>query len=63
MGNKLLLKTPEAAATLGVSRGTIDNLVRAGALTRVKIGKASRIPVHSLETYVASLEAVVKGAS
>lgn len=56
MDEKLLLNSNEAAAALSVSRGTIDNLVRAGALIRVKIGKASRIPRYSLEAYVASLE-------
>lgn len=60
MDNNLLLTTTEVAATLRLSRGTIDKLVREGALKRVKIGKAARFPMHSLESYVASLEAGAK---
>ncbi|AZI13434.1 helix-turn-helix transcriptional regulator [Avibacterium paragallinarum] len=39
------------------SRSTVDRLVRAGKLKRVKIGTASRYPESSVKAYLASLEA------
>jgi excisionase family DNA binding protein len=56
MDNNQLLTTTEVAATLRLSRGTIDKLVREGALKRVKIGKSARFPAHSLESYITSLQ-------
>lgn len=57
MDSKILLSINEAAAKLSVSRTTINVLARTGLLKRVKIGKAARIPLHSVESYAASLEA------
>ncbi|UXN34632.1 helix-turn-helix domain-containing protein [Avibacterium paragallinarum] len=37
------------------SRSTVDRLVRAGKLKRVKIGTASRYPESSVKAYLASL--------
>ena len=56
MDSKLLLSITETANTLSVSRGTIYNLLQAGALRRVKIGAAARITMDSVQGYVASLE-------
>jgi len=56
MGNKLLLSINDAAEVLSVSRGTVYNLLEAGAIKRVKIGSAARITMDSLKSYIASLE-------
>lgn len=39
------------------SRSTVDRLVRAGKLKRVKFGTCSRYPESSVKAYLASLEA------
>lgn len=50
---KLLLTVPEAAQALGLGRSVVYELLLAGELTRVKIGRARRIPVGALETFIA----------
>lgn len=50
---KLLLTVPEVAATLGLSRSVFYNLVLAGTIRSVKIGKCRRVPYIALEEYVA----------
>lgn len=54
---KLLLSPEEAAELLGVGRSTVYDLMRIGALTSVKIGRARRIPVNALREYVDRLSA------
>ncbi len=39
----------------GASRSTINRLINAGHLVRVKIGRASAITVDSYDTWIASL--------
>lgn len=48
---RLWLRIPEAAARLGLGRSTFYELVRAGAIPTVRVGKAVRIPVSSLERW------------
>lgn len=48
---RLLLRIPEAQARLGVQRTTIYELVAAGELRIVKIGRAARIPVEDVQAY------------
>jgi excisionase family DNA binding protein len=50
--NKLLLTVPEAARSLGLCRSFVYELVRAGELTSVKIGRARRVPFAALEAFI-----------
>ena len=43
----------QAAAALGLGRSVIYELLLAGELAGVKIGRARRIPVRSLEVFIA----------
>jgi excisionase family DNA binding protein len=52
---RLLLKPEEAATVLGVSRSTLYELLAAGAVESVHIGKSRRVPVAALERYVERL--------
>jgi excisionase family DNA binding protein len=52
---RLLLKPEEAAMVLGVSRSTLYELLAAGAVESVHIGKSRRVPVTALERYVERL--------
>jgi excisionase family DNA binding protein len=54
---RVLLRPEEAAKALGVSRTTVFELMRSGALRSVKIGAARRVSATALADYVASLEA------
>ena len=48
----LLLKVPEAAAQLGISRAKLYELVAAGILPAVKIGGCRRLRSADLQDYV-----------
>ncbi|WP_239341672.1 helix-turn-helix domain-containing protein [Frankia sp. CiP3] len=48
----LLLTTTEAADLLGVSRTTVYELLNAGQLESVRIGRSRRIPRAALVAYV-----------
>lgn len=49
---RLLLRIPEAAARLGLGRSTMYELIQAGELPVVRIGKSVRIPASRLEAWV-----------
>jgi excisionase family DNA binding protein len=49
---KLLLTVPEAAAALGVSRSVFYQLILAGEIRSVKIGRSRRVPLVVLEEFV-----------
>ncbi len=51
----LLLTVTEAAALLGLGRTTLYELILRGDLMAVKIGRARRVPVASIQRFVASL--------
>ena len=53
----LLLKVPEAAAQLGISRATLYELIAAGTLPSVKVGGCRRIRASDLRDFVAQLSA------
>jgi excisionase family DNA binding protein len=53
--DRVLLRPEEVA--LGVSRTTVFELIRVGALRSVKIGAARRVSATALAEYVAGLEA------
>ena len=57
---RLLLTIPEAAQALGVSRSILYQLVLAGEVASVKIGRSRRVPVVALETYVTARIATAK---
>jgi excisionase family DNA binding protein len=57
MEGRLLLTPSEAARLLGISRTKIYELMYAGELRSVKIGRARRIPMSSVSEFVKSLEA------
>ena len=48
----LLLRIPDAAHRLALSRSTIYELIAAGELQPVKIGSAVRIPARELEAWL-----------
>jgi excisionase family DNA binding protein len=58
----LLLKVPEAARMLNVSRTTLYELMRAGDIRTVRIGRAVRVPVRELERWVAEQQQVGEAA-
>jgi excisionase family DNA binding protein len=52
---KMLLTPVEAATALGIGRSKVYELLRAGALPSVRIGRCRRIPVSGIMEYVATL--------
>lgn len=54
----LLLKVPEAAAQLGVSRAKLYELMASGALPSVKVDGCRRIRRDDLLDFVAALRSV-----
>ena len=55
MVDKLLLKPEEAAEVLGIGRSKFYELLTAGAIQSVRIGKCRRVPLAALEEYVSRL--------
>ena len=47
------LGIPDSAAYLGVSRGTVYNLLKRGELRKVKVGRRSVIARHDLDRFLA----------
>jgi excisionase family DNA binding protein len=52
---KLLLTVPEAAASLGISRSKLYQLIAAGTVRSVRIDGSRRVPVESLTAYINQL--------
>lgn len=52
----LLLKIPEVATYLGLSRTTVYELIGSGMLPAVKIGGCRRIRVADLRAFVGGLD-------
>jgi len=52
---QVLLRLPEAAAILGLSRSSIYKLVMSKRLASVLIGRSRRIPAQAVEEYVREL--------
>lgn len=51
-----LLTLDEVAARLGVSRRTVDRIVKAGNLRPIKVLGSPRVTERELDAYVGSLE-------
>jgi excisionase family DNA binding protein len=51
----LLVRPEHAAAALGVSRTKIYELMAAGKLGSIKIGRSRRIPVDALTAFVSAV--------
>ncbi|MCH7907441.1 MAG: excisionase family DNA-binding protein [Chloroflexi bacterium] len=52
---RLLLRVEEAAESLGLGRSKVFELIAAGDLESVSIGRARRIPTDALDRFVARL--------
>ena len=55
MESKLLYSVEEAAHVMGLSRTRIFDLIGAGEIDSVKIGRSRRVPRAALEAYISSL--------
>ncbi|MFQ5861401.1 MAG: helix-turn-helix domain-containing protein, partial [Dehalococcoidia bacterium] len=55
MATKLLVDCDQDAASLGIPRSKLYELLASGELRSVKIGKARRIPVDALQEFVQRL--------
>jgi excisionase family DNA binding protein len=53
--DRLLLRVPEVASRLSMSRGKVYELIRSGVLPSVRIDRARRIRTCDLESFVGSL--------
>lgn len=60
-GGVLLLSIQEAARSLGVGRTKTYELISAGEIEVVHIGRCARVPVDAVEAYVERLRARVTG--
>lgn len=60
---KQLLTIEEFGADYGVSRSRTYELLAAGELSAVKVGRATRIPAESAEAWKRSLPAFQPGTS
>lgn len=54
---RLLHPIPDACQQLGVGRSTMYELIAAGTLSTVKIGRRTLVPHEELERYVRTLSA------
>lgn len=53
----LLVTVEDAGRVLGVGRSTVFDLIAAGQLRSVKIGRSRRVSVRAFEEFVRALEA------
>lgn len=63
MERQLLLKPEQAAAQLGIGRAKMFELLAAGAIESVKIGRCRRVPSEAVEAYVARLRNEAQAAA
>lgn len=53
MDGMKLLRAPEVAAILGLSRSQVYGLLACGRLPALRIGRSVRVPLHALEQWIA----------
>jgi excisionase family DNA binding protein len=53
--NEVLLRPERAAEVLGIGRSKLYELLAAGEIDSVRIGRSRRVPVVAVEEYVAHL--------
>ena len=53
---RLLLRIPEVAETLGIGRSKIYEIIASGELPTVRVGRAVRISVTTLQKWVEERE-------
>jgi excisionase family DNA binding protein len=53
---RLLLRIPEVAETLGIGRTKIYELIATGELPTIRVGRAVRISVSTLQKWVEARE-------
>ena len=53
---RLLLRIPEAAETLGIGRTKIYEMIATGELPTIRVGRAVRISVSTLQKWVEARE-------
>lgn len=56
MADRLLLKVPEAAESLGISTRATYRLIRSGELRAVKVGTVWRVEVAALHEFIGRLD-------
>jgi excisionase family DNA binding protein len=56
-GEKLLVNVVEAGRMLGIGRSKTHELIAAGDLPVVHIGRAARVPAHAVREFAEKLEA------
>ncbi|RVX45448.1 excisionase family DNA binding protein [Nonomuraea polychroma] len=54
--DKLLVTAAEASEMLGLGRTKVYELIAAGELRSVKIGRSRRVPVQALTAFVSAME-------
>lgn len=54
MQQKMLLTINDAAAAMSVSRSTIYNMLKAGDIKAIRLGAKNRIPVESVQAFIAA---------
>ena len=52
---RMLLRIPEVADRLTLSRSKVYELIRSGDLPSVQIGRVRRVRLHDLESFVSAL--------
>lgn len=53
--DKLLLTPTEAAATLGIGRSKVYELLQSGQLESVRIGACRRVPADAVHSFLVNL--------
>lgn len=52
----LLLRVSEVAKAIGSSKSTVYELIHAGAIPSIRLGKSIRVPVDGLKSKLAELQ-------
>lgn len=52
--DRLTLTVPETASALGLGRNTVYDLIRAGRLPHLRVGRTIRVPQAALSEWITS---------